>query len=86
MTEKTTEELIVEIQGKLKEKYKEISPISQVGKKCPCAGPCPLRGNCAACVAWHRDYARKPLTCCMRNQKGITFETTEDLRNIDMEV
>ena len=32
---------------------------------CPTTA-CPLHGRCCACVAWHRDHARKPLPHCLR--------------------
>ena len=81
--QKTDKEISIEIQGKLREKYKDVALLCKVGEKCTCPGACPLHGNCAACVAWHRDHAMNPLPNCLRNQRGVSFEKHESLRNID---
>lgn len=48
------------------------------GAECTClATRCPLHGNCRACVAWHRDHARKPLPHCLRKETRDSPEGTE---------
>lgn len=82
MTESDTEKLIRKIQGELSQQYRELGNLSKIGKECACAGGCPLNGNCAACVAWHRDHARNPLPYCLRDQEGVSFQKGDALRNV----
>ena len=79
---RTTEELTRDIQLRLGEEYVACGNVEDVGKSCPCPGACPLHGNCAACVAWHRDHARTPLPCCLRSLQGVSFTQCERLRNL----
>ena len=37
-----------------------------VALHCTCTD-CPLKNHCCACVAWHRDHRKKPLTHCLRD-------------------
>jgi hypothetical protein len=83
MTEESRKELTETIHALLAEKYKPIGRLSQIGKKCTCDHPCSLRGNCAACLAWHRDHALKPVPHCVRCNKDVKWDFYPHIRNVE---
>ena len=83
MPEKTDDGQAAKVRGRLEEEYGAVGNLQDVGKECTCPADCRLHGNCAACVAWHRDHARGPLPHCLRAQPGVTFQRGESLRNIE---
>lgn len=80
MDEKARKELTLRIQENLGRRYAGCSRNS----RCPCPGvSCPVHGNCAACLAWHRDHALKPLPHCLRVHDKVSFEMYDAIRNIE---
>ncbi len=62
-------------QDMLRQEYPPCAGQGEHAAPCACQEThCVLHGQCCACVAWHRDYAAKPLPSCLRNLDGVTWK------------